>query len=261
MAERTPSYVVMFSGGIASAYLAHLVIEREGRDNTVLFFTDTLWEDEDNYRFMREVSEHLHLPITYQADGRTPKQVFWDRRLLKRHDTAPCSTELKMKQTVIYVETQRTKGIEPILYFGIERTEAQRAQRLEHNYSHNCLEAVECRFPLIDLGVSKSDMLRIIEQEWGIRKPRMYELGFDHANCGGRCVKAGGQHYRNLLRVWPERFAEVEDMERRFNEEINTYTLLRRKRKPYTLRELREAVEAQVEIEFEDENMPCTCIF
>jgi 3'-phosphoadenosine 5'-phosphosulfate sulfotransferase (PAPS reductase)/FAD synthetase len=63
----------MFSGGASSAVVAEYVIKTYGKENTVLFFTDTYWEDNDNYRFMEEVSEYLGLPITTHVDGRTPE--------------------------------------------------------------------------------------------------------------------------------------------------------------------------------------------
>jgi hypothetical protein len=33
----------------------------------------------------------------------------------------------------------------------------------------------------------------------GIRRPALYDLGFEHANCGGGCVKAGVGQFRKLL--------------------------------------------------------------
>lgn len=117
----------------------------------VIFSTDTLWEGEDNYRFMREVSNHLGLPMTVVADGRTPEEVFFDHRFMGNFGTAPCSKDLKMKQTVLFVENLRLKGFEPILHFGIGYKERERAPRIAKNYAHNCLEPVRYRFPLIKL--------------------------------------------------------------------------------------------------------------
>lgn len=41
-------------------------------------------------------------------------------------------------------------------------------------------------------------MLKALKQD-GIRKPRLYDMGFAHNNCGGFCVRAGQGHFINLL--------------------------------------------------------------
>ena len=45
-------HIVSISGGSASAVAADRVIERYGSDSTTLWFADTLYEDEDLYRFL-----------------------------------------------------------------------------------------------------------------------------------------------------------------------------------------------------------------
>lgn len=257
----------MFSTGLSSAYLANWVIQQYGKENTVLFFTDTLWEDEDNYRFMYEVSKYLGLPITTYTDGRSPDEVFTERRLIKTYYTAPCSLELKMKQTVIFVETLRLEGYEPILYFGIGHKEKQRAPRIAKNYAHHCIEKVRCRFPFIKIDkgnrLNNDYFTQVIQEQWGIKRPRMYEYGFSHANCGGRYVKAGIKHYELLFKVWPERFKQQEEMERKFMRDINEYTILKRNGKPYSLEELRKEIERNKgsQLSFSDyEDIPCACV-
>lgn len=54
--DRKPVHVAMFSGSASSAYVAYHIVQKYGKENCVLLFTDTLWEDIDNYRFMDEVS-------------------------------------------------------------------------------------------------------------------------------------------------------------------------------------------------------------
>lgn len=273
---REVKHVVMFSTGASSACLLHEVIEKYGKENTIPFFTDTLWEDEDNYRFMDEVLSYLDIKPVVYTDGRTPEETFFDDRFFGNYGTAPCSRELKMKQTVIYVEELRLGGYEPILYFGIGYHERERAERITKNYSHNCLEPVECRFPFTDKPMSKGHFSAVIEGQWGIKLPRMYLYGFEHANCSGRCVKAGIKHYKLLYRVWPERFRDQEEMERRFRTEINDYTLLKKSTgkkdeegktiyESYSLTQLREAIEKNKVIQMDlfidnREETPCACV-
>ena len=43
--ERKPLHVAMFSGGASSAYVAYRMVQQNGLENCVLFFTDTQWDD------------------------------------------------------------------------------------------------------------------------------------------------------------------------------------------------------------------------
>ena len=102
--ERKPLHIAMFSGGASSAYVAYRMVQQNGLENSVLFFTDTQWEDEDNYRFMEEVADYIGLEMTYIVDGRTPEDVFFDMGYLGNSRLAKCSEEIKVRQTLIYIE-------------------------------------------------------------------------------------------------------------------------------------------------------------
>jgi 3'-phosphoadenosine 5'-phosphosulfate sulfotransferase (PAPS reductase)/FAD synthetase len=90
-------HIVFFSGGIGSFFTAKRVIEKEGKENVILLFTDTLIEDSDLYRFMDDVSSCFEIPITRLADGRTPWEVFKDVRYMGNSRIAQCSHLLKQK--------------------------------------------------------------------------------------------------------------------------------------------------------------------
>lgn len=52
----------------------------------------------------------------------------------------------------------------------------------------------------------------------GIRPPRLYEMGFQHNNCGGFCVKAGHAHFKLLYREMRARYMLHEKREEQFRE-------------------------------------------
>ena len=52
-----------------------------------------------------------------------------------------------------------------------------------------------------------------VVQKWGIDPPRLYNYGFPHNNCGGRCVRQGAGEWKRLKQSFPERFKEVKDWE------------------------------------------------
>jgi hypothetical protein len=151
------------------------------------------------------------------------------------------------------------------LLYGTDYLNSDKMPRMYNDMVFECLAKqnfVKCNV----------DPKKVIAEEWGIKLPRMYELGFQHANCGGRCIKAGKAHFANLYRVWPERYAEVERMEREINEAQlakngRRYTILSKtvdgKKVPYSLEEYRkQELEAnECQLSFFDDDTPCECVF
>ncbi|WP_042200853.1 hypothetical protein [Paenibacillus camerounensis] len=287
--EKKVVHIAMFSGGAGSAFVANHMVQTYGKENCILFFTNTLWEDEDNYRFMEEVFNHIALEITERLDGRTPEEVFYDERFLGNARLAKCSEELKVRQTILFLEDElrNQKNLEPILYFGIGPHESHRADNLKEFYEHFPLDPIETRFPLIELFREDLDAKGIIRDEWGIQLPRMYNIveqlaeeendenaklalkygikGFSHANCAGRCVRGGFQHYALLYAIWPERYREQEEMEERFRASFKKdVSILKKNGGSYTIKEFREVMELEGFEKFlfkADADIPCVCSF
>jgi len=285
---RKPLHVAMFSGGAGSAYVAYYMAQTYGRDNCMIFFTNTLWEDPDNFRFMEEVAEYIGIEITEVVDGRTPEEIFYDTRFLGNSRLAKCSEELKVKQTMLFMDKLRNeKNLEPILYFGIHGKERHRADNLRNFYKQYPKEPIETRFPLIEILRDDLDVKGIIQNEWGIKLPRMYDIavkkaqedndpvakklvengiyGFSHANCGGRCVRGGFQHYAILYALFYDKYIEQEQMEENFRKFIKKdVSILKKSGKPYTLRQFREELEnggIEKYLFSKDDSIPCVCSF
>lgn len=272
-------HVIFYSGGIGSYATAQRVIEREGKENVTLLFTDTKMEDDDLYRFIDESVKHLGCEYIYLADGRTPWEVFEDTKFLGNSRLAKCSHVLKQKvaddyikehykphkpdyilekinkgKEIIYLqdesekekrklEWERDERLPAILYLGIDWTESHRQAAPIYNYA-----PYEVRFPMCDEPyIDKQQMIQDLE-DIGIRQPRLYELGFAHNNCGGFCVRAGQGHFKNLLDKLPERYKEHEEKEQYMRDLLGKDVSILRKQKDgvrynVTLREFREDVE------------------
>lgn len=137
-------HVVFFSGGIGSWATAKRVIQRHGKQNTILLFTDTMIEDNDLYRFMLEAVQEMYnvdysdlvdrmrtLPevghstmderkktltetaieagkrnanFVWIAEGRDPWDIFFDQKFLGNSRIAQCSHELKQKESAKYIK-------------------------------------------------------------------------------------------------------------------------------------------------------------
>ena len=62
--------IVMYGGGVTSYEASRRAIERFGRENTEIWFADTLTEDRDLYRFNRDVEKLLGIEITRFDQGK-----------------------------------------------------------------------------------------------------------------------------------------------------------------------------------------------
>lgn len=236
-------WVVSFSGGICSYFAAKLTIERYGSANVVLLFADTNYEDPDLYRFLDDASSKLGVPITRIADGRNPWEIFFDERFLGNSRVDLCSRILKRELLDKWcLEHCSRRGTR--LVVGLSSGEKARYIRWRARMR---ARGWKVEAPVVATGWGKDEMLSRLLAD-GLEPPALYEEGFAHNNCGGRCVKAGQASWRLLLQKRPESYLEVEAKEAEFIQLIGkTHTILKDRRggasKPMTLRTFRERIQ------------------
>lgn len=121
---------------------------------------------------------------------------------------APCTSYLK--QRVRKEWEYKYKKYDITYVWGFDVNEKHRAERLiEFNPGFNH------EFPLIDRQLTKQEAHGMC-CELGIKRPLMYDLGYNNNNCIG-CVK-GGMGYWNKIRVdFPEVFEKRAKLERKLN--------------------------------------------
>lgn len=198
-------YIVSLSGGVASAVVTDRAIARY-RDVT-LWFADTLWEDEDLYRFLADLENRWQRPIIRHRDGRTPLQVAEQEQIIPNQKHAPCSRSLKLRPFTRFLETQPA----PItVLLGLGWNEQHRMAAPRKHYE--AIDGVAVDYPLMWKPLEYRPYVEVV-RSWGIEPPRLYQLGFPHNNCGGRCVKQGIGEWVRLYYQFPERFQEVRDWE------------------------------------------------
>lgn len=236
-------HIVSFSSGLSSALTAVRVIERYGLQDTRLVFMDTLYEDDDNYRFMAEFERRHGVEIVKITEGRTPYEVAKDEHYIPNSRVASCTRRLKIEPFRAYLATLE----KPVtVHIGYDYAEMHRCEPTRKNY-----EALgyQVDFPLLWKPVEWRRYEQVSREDWGIEPPRMYPMGYTHANCGGRCVKQGQGDWLRTLINFPERYAEVEAWEREMRKnEINAnYTICKREvngeRVTLTLEQLRHEYE------------------
>lgn len=239
-------HVVQLSGGITSWAAARRLVDQRGTAGVTLLFADTLIEDEDLYRFLDDVAVDIGVPVTRVADGRTPTQVFLDRKFIGNSQIAPCSAHLKQIPCRRWLEAN-TDPEHTTLYVGIDWTtkDANRMPGIQAGWAPWRVVAPLLEPPYLD----KRGWIAEARKR-GLRPPRAYELGFEHNNCGGRCIRGGQGQWAHLLKVWPDRFAQAEADEQMLQAALASESTHLRDRsggttKPLPLTELRRRVDAQ----------------
>ncbi len=173
----TRCHVVMFSGGISSWAAARRIADEHGTGGLVLLFADTKMEDEDNYRFLPEAAANVGAPLVTIADGRDPWQVFHDERFLGNTRIDPCSKILKRELLRRWV-TQHCDPAATTIVLGLDWTEGDRLVANRDRWAPWTV-----RYPLAERPYKfKAQWLDQLRAE-GIEPPRLYGLGFAHANC------------------------------------------------------------------------------
>jgi 3'-phosphoadenosine 5'-phosphosulfate sulfotransferase (PAPS reductase)/FAD synthetase len=227
--------IATISGGIMSFYTAFLAIQKYGRENVLLYFNDTKWEHKDLYRFLDDIKNNLGKDIYFDSDTRNPEQVFFDEHFLGCNRVPICSRVLKAERLQKFYKDGDN------LIFGIGIDEKHRMQRIIAAYQIVYAKTgkyCHIEFPLIEQNISRQKI-----DEWyfrtGIKKPELYNLGFEHNNCSGGCVRQGKKQWRKLLKIMPDVFQAREDLENRFREQFGKGSYL----KDMTLKEFRETDE------------------
>jgi len=231
--------VVFFSGGMSSWALAKRVANKYGTKNLKLLFTDTLIEDEDLYRFLKEASKNVGGTLEWVKEGRDIWEVFRDVKLLGNSRMDPCSRILKREVSQKWIRTNYPDPKTVRLWLGMNWDEDHRLVRSKRFWKPYSVDSLLMEKPYLD----QQQLIDLLKKE-NIQPPRLYELGFPHNNCGGGCVKAGQAHFRHLLKMLPDVYKKWELKEEEMRKFLNKdVSILKDRRggttKPLTLKQLR----------------------
>lgn len=221
---------------------------RYGKQRTDIVFMDTLIEDDDNYRFMDDCRRRWGVPITVLTEGRTPYQVAEDKHIIPNQKIAPCTFRLKIELFTAWLKERENS----VIHIGYDFTEAHRCEPTATAYAKH---GWAVQFPLLWKPIETRPYPDVARQDWGIEPPRMYAMGYSHANCGGLCVKQGHGDWLRTLLNFPERYRQAEDWEQEMRDHPTrkNYAILRDRSggetKPMTLREFRMRYQRERELE------------
>lgn len=201
--------VVWFSCGVASAVAAKVALELYPKHEVRIVNVPVIEEDSDNLRFKMDVEAWLGVPIETAFNSKWPKcsaVEIWEKgRFMSNRFGAECTRTLKKGARYEWEAIHKPD----YHVLGFTADEKPRADRFKLTECDNHLPV------LVNAGVTKEECFSIIRHA-GIKRPRIYDLGYPNANCIG-CVKATSPTYWNLVR---EKHPEVFEARSKLSREI-----------------------------------------
>ena len=136
-------------------------------------------------------------------DGRDPWSVFVDKKYIGNSRTAHCSAVLKTDLIQRNLD-MFAAPTDPIV-IGFSYDEDERQNRAIKRWQPRPVRSLIAEHKL-----SGGAVEQLVCVKYGIRKPRLYDMGFVHNNCGGMCVRGGQGQFALLLDKRPALYAKHE---------------------------------------------------
>jgi hypothetical protein len=196
--------VAWMSAGVSSAVATKLVLGIVER----IVYIDIEDQHPDSLRFVRDCEawygrsvEIIQSPL---GSVENAVRMAGGRGYINGPAGAACS--LRLKRRVREQFECDNAGLFRYVW-GYDATERNRADRIRETMpEHSHL------FPLIDNRISKDEAHRMLAAS-GIRRPAMYDMGYQNNNCVG-CVKGGKGYWNKIRDDFPDVFASRAKLER-----------------------------------------------
>jgi 3'-phosphoadenosine 5'-phosphosulfate sulfotransferase (PAPS reductase)/FAD synthetase len=192
-----PYTICWFSAGVSSAVACKLAIEEI--DEVLYIHIDD--QHDDTLRFVKDVEAWIGKPITIlqHDEHKTVDSVCRKNRYMSGVAGARCTMTLKKQVREVWERENANRY--PFRYvWGFDTGEVDRIDRVietQPEFTH--------LFPLLDAKMHKQEVHETLKAS-GIKRPKMYELGYQNNNCIG-CIKSQSPAYWNKIRVdFPEYF-------------------------------------------------------
>lgn len=197
--------VAWLSAGVSSFIATYLV--REEIDE--FYYIDIDDQHPDSMRFIKDCEKVLGKPIKIlKSLYGSVENAIRAGGLMRcaRTGYAFCTDWLKKRVRKEQFEDYHQND-EVTYVWGFDCSERNRAERLFEsmpNFSH--------RFPLIEQSLTKQDCHSMLAR-LGIKRPKMYDLGYNNNNCIG-CVKGGVGYWNKIRKDFPKVFEGRAKLER-----------------------------------------------
>ena len=199
----THKKVSWFSAGVSSAVATWIAIQNH---DVEIVYIDIDNQHEDSLRFVDDCEKFFNKKIKIlKSKYKNLENVIKQFRFINSPYGAKCTQILKKR---VRQEYEMQNKIDTYVWgMDCSKKEINRANRIKEtmrNYNHI--------FPLIENNISKENAHGIIES-WGIKRPKMYDLGYPNNNCVG-CVKGGMGYWNKIRQDFPEVFKRMSLTER-----------------------------------------------
>ena len=209
MTDKKKLKVCWISAGVSSFIAGYL--ERDTIDKFI--YIDVEDQHHDSMRFIKDCEKVLgrEVEILKSPYGSVENAIRASSVITLPSGFATCTNWLKKRVRKEWEDEHKQYDITYV--WGMDSSEKGRAERLKE-----AMVDFEHCFPLIDRDVTKQEAHGMCA-ELGIKRPVMYDLGYNNNNCVG-CVK-GGMGYWNKIRVdFPEVFESRAKLERELGNSI-----------------------------------------
>lgn len=209
--ERVESMnVSWFSSGVSSA-VATMAILEAGFSIDKIIYIHVEDQHPDSLRFVDDCAKWFGQKIEIlQSPFKTVENACLSaggKGYINGPHGAACTTTLKKKVRIQWEYEQPYE--EKLNYiWGFDFSESQRQSSILKSIPDK-----KHSFPLIDKGIPKSQA-HIILKASGIKRPIMYDLGYQNNNCVG-CVKGGMGYWNKIRKDFPGVFKRRAEMERK----------------------------------------------
>lgn len=196
--------VSWFSSGVSSAVATKLMIDRVDK----IFYIHIEDQHPDTLRFVKDCEKWFGKKIEIlQSPLKTVEnacRMSGGKGYINGLYGTPCTLRLKKRVRKEWEEKQN----ELLTYiWGMDADEQNRCYRL-----FDSMPEQDHIFPLIEQKINKAHAHKILKAS-GIKRPVMYDLGYNNNNCIG-CVKGGMGYWNHIRKDFPEVFKARAKMER-----------------------------------------------
>lgn len=198
--------VSWFSAGASSALATRLLINEIDH----IIYTHIDDQHPDTIRFVCDCEKWFGKPVTIIqsriANVENAVRMAGGKGYINGRGGAACTHRLKRR---VRMEWERKhKDLAPFRYvWGLDADESNRAERIVESMPDQ-----EHVFPLIDNNIGKEEVHQTLFAS-GIKRPMMYELGYNNNNCVG-CVKGGMGYWNHIRKDFPDVFEARAKLER-----------------------------------------------
>ena len=194
--------VSWFSAGVSSFIAAYLL--RDEIDKIMYIHIDD--QHEDSIRFLKDCEKAIGKEIEIlQSQYKTVESTIKQFKYINGPGGATCTRILKKRVRKEW--EMENKGKQITYIWGYDLEERHRRDRLLES-----MPEFEHKFPLIEKQLKKEDVHGML-RKLGIKRPKMYDLGYSNNNCIG-CVKGGMGYWNKIRRDFPDTFENMARLER-----------------------------------------------